>query len=221
MTNATLVKITRYVSLLGCGVLAGVAVTVLVLELALRRLNGQEYARVRQAEFAFFSPFIGAVLLATLVAVAMLVVHARKTHSITLRPAIIALALLLLALLVSLAVNGPVNVEQLSWNVQTPGRLGAHTRSLADRPCRTDPRDCARTRLPQRCDPGPPGPRHARPQQEGRPLNPALQARDHAWHHDTACPRQMLRRRSLSATSPHKVQPKITRRPDQAPRPGT
>jgi hypothetical protein len=37
-----------------------------------------------------------------------------------LRPALIALVLLLLALLVSLAVNGPVNVEQLSWNVQAP-----------------------------------------------------------------------------------------------------
>ena len=120
MTNATLVKITRYVSLLGCGMLAGVAVTVLVLELALRRLNGQEYARVRQAEFAFFTPFIGAVLLSTLVAVAMLVIHARKTHSIALGPAVIALVLLLLALLVSLAVNGPVNVDQLSWNVQAP-----------------------------------------------------------------------------------------------------
>jgi hypothetical protein len=98
MTNARLVKITRYVSLLSCGMLAGVAVTVLVLELALRRLNGQEYARVRQAEFAFFTIFIAAVLLPTLAAVAMLVVHARKTHSITLRPAVIALALLLLAL---------------------------------------------------------------------------------------------------------------------------
>ena len=43
VTNATLVKITRYVSVLGCGMLAGVAVTVLVLELALRGLNGQEY----------------------------------------------------------------------------------------------------------------------------------------------------------------------------------
>jgi hypothetical protein len=31
MTNATLVKITRDASLLGCGMLAGVAVTVLVL----------------------------------------------------------------------------------------------------------------------------------------------------------------------------------------------
>jgi quinol-cytochrome oxidoreductase complex cytochrome b subunit len=120
MTNATLVKITRYVSLLGCGMLAGVAVTVLVLELALRRLNGREYASVRQAEFASFTLFVGALLLPTLVAVAMLVIHARKAHSITLRPAVIALALLLLALLVSLAVNGPINVQQLSWNVQAP-----------------------------------------------------------------------------------------------------
>jgi uncharacterized membrane protein len=120
MTNATLVKITRYVSLLGCGMLAGVAATVLVLVLALRRLNGQQYVRVRQAEFAFFTPFIGAVLLPTLVAVAMLVVQARKMHSAMLRPAVMALALLLLALLVSLAVNGPINVEQLSWNMQAP-----------------------------------------------------------------------------------------------------
>ena len=60
------------------------------------RLNGQEYAGVRQAEFAFFTPFIDAVSLPTLVAVAMLVMHARKAHSHTLRPAVIALLLLLL-----------------------------------------------------------------------------------------------------------------------------
>lgn len=82
MTSATLVKITRYASLLGCGMLAGVAVTVLVLELALRRLNGQEYARVRQAEFAFFIPFIGSLSILTLIAVAMLVItRARHTAS--------------------------------------------------------------------------------------------------------------------------------------------
>jgi uncharacterized membrane protein len=120
VTNATLVKITRYVSVLGCGMLAGIAVTVFVLELALRGLNGQEYARVRQAGFAVFTPFIGAILLPTLVAVAMLVIHARKMHNPMLRPAVIALVLLLLALLVSLAVNGPINIEQLSWNVQAP-----------------------------------------------------------------------------------------------------
>jgi hypothetical protein len=54
MANASLVRITRYVSLLGCSMLTGVAVSALVLELALRQLNGQEFVRVRQAEFAFF-----------------------------------------------------------------------------------------------------------------------------------------------------------------------
>jgi Domain of unknown function (DUF1772) len=114
------VKITLYLCLLGCGMLAGIAAIVLVLELALRGLNGQEYVRVRQAEFAYFTPFIGAVLLLTLVALAMLVIYARKLHDPALRPAVIALILLLLALLTSLVVNGPINVEQLSWNVQTP-----------------------------------------------------------------------------------------------------
>jgi Anthrone oxygenase len=118
MTNAVLIKITGYVSLVGCCMLAGIAGTVLVLELALRRLNGQEYAHVRQVEFVFFTPFIGAVLLPTLIAVAMLVIHARKTRSPTLRPTAIALGLLLLAVLISLTVNGPINVGEQSWNLQ-------------------------------------------------------------------------------------------------------
>jgi Domain of unknown function (DUF1772) len=122
------VKITLYLCLLGCGMLAGIAAIVLVLELALRGLNGQEYVRVRQAEFAYFTPFIGAVLLLTLVALAMLVIYARKLHDPALRPAVIALILLLLALLTSLVVNGPINVEQLSWNVQTPPTNWAQVR---------------------------------------------------------------------------------------------
>jgi hypothetical protein len=39
----------------------GVALTVLVLELALRRLGGPAYIAVRHAEFDYFTPFIGAV----------------------------------------------------------------------------------------------------------------------------------------------------------------
>jgi hypothetical protein len=57
-------------------------------------------------EFAFFTPSIGAVFLPTLVAVAMLVIHARKTHNPTLQYAVIAFVLLLLTLLVTFAVNG-------------------------------------------------------------------------------------------------------------------
>jgi quinol-cytochrome oxidoreductase complex cytochrome b subunit len=109
----------RYASSLG-GVLAGVALTVLVLELALRRLDGPGYVRVRQAEFLWFTWFVGAVLVLTLVAVVLLVLHARKVRSASLRPAVVALVLLLLAVAVTLAVNGPINVEQLAWNAQAP-----------------------------------------------------------------------------------------------------
>ncbi|MEV6945664.1 anthrone oxygenase family protein [Streptomyces sp. NPDC051172] len=112
---------TRQVSLLGCGLLAGTAVTVGFLELALRRLSGPEYVRVRQAEFAVFTWFIGGVLVPTLIAVTMLAVQERRElPRPALPPAAFVLALLLLALAVSLAVNGPINVEQMSWSPQNP-----------------------------------------------------------------------------------------------------
>jgi len=119
-SGARRVRTARYASLLGCAILAGIAVTVLVLELAFRRLTGPEYVRVRQAEFAFLTWYIGAVTVLTLVAVAALVRHARRVHSRALRPAAVALALLLLALAISLAVNGPINVEQVGWHAQAP-----------------------------------------------------------------------------------------------------
>jgi hypothetical protein len=116
MTNVTLAKITRYVLRHACGDRCDRA----------RPRTGAatpERPGVRLGPargLAFFTPFIAAVFLPTLVAMAMLAIHARKTHSITLRPVIIALALLMLALLVSLAVNGPLNVEQLSCRDSGP-----------------------------------------------------------------------------------------------------
>jgi uncharacterized membrane protein len=217
MVTNTLVKITRYVSLLGCGMLAGVAVTVLVLELALRRLNGQEYARVRQAEFAFFTPFIGAVFLPTLVAVAMLVIHARKTHSITLRPAVIALALLLLALLLSLAVNGPINVtaelecagSPADWaRIRDRWQIAHAVRTLAIVLALGYLSAAILTARSPAC------PTAAR----SRPLNPARQAREHAWQHDTACAGQipqetmLVRGKSLRTTCPNISSPRSNMR---------
>ncbi|MFJ6122966.1 MULTISPECIES: anthrone oxygenase family protein [unclassified Streptomyces] len=63
---------------------------------------------------------MGAVTVPTLVAVVMLVLHARRAHSAVLRPSVVALVLLLLALLVTLVVNGPVNVQESDWNALTP-----------------------------------------------------------------------------------------------------
>jgi hypothetical protein len=120
MANPRFVTVTRYASVLCSGVLAGVALTVLVLELALRQLDGPGYVHVRQAEFSWFTPFVGAIFVPTLVAVILLVIHAWNARSPSLRPAVVALVLLLLALVVSLVVNGPINVEQLVWNAQAP-----------------------------------------------------------------------------------------------------
>ncbi|TCO51285.1 uncharacterized protein DUF1772 [Kribbella antiqua] len=113
-------RITRVVGLVGCAILTGVAATVLVLELALRSLDGPAYVGVRQAEFWYFNWFIGLVFVPTIVAVAVLVVQARRAQSTERRAVVIALVLLLVASVVTVVVNGPINLEELGWNVQAP-----------------------------------------------------------------------------------------------------
>jgi hypothetical protein len=116
MRTGTLTRITRSASQISCGILVGIAATVLVLELALRSLDGSQYVAVRQAEYEYFTWFIGAVFLATLIAVVMLVVQASRTDRTLLRPALVALVLILVAVVVTAVVNGPINLEQQAWN---------------------------------------------------------------------------------------------------------
>jgi undecaprenyl pyrophosphate phosphatase UppP len=115
-----LARIARSASQTCCGILVGVALTVLVLEFALRSLDGPQYVVVRQAEYEYFSWFIGAIFVATLIAVITAVLQAYKADRSLLRPTLIALALILLAAVVTLVVNGPINVEQQGWNPQAP-----------------------------------------------------------------------------------------------------
>jgi uncharacterized membrane protein len=123
-----LVRIARTASQLCCAILVGVALTVLALELALRRLDGPAYIAVRQAEYDYFTSFIGAIFAPTLIALVTLVIVASKARSPVLRPALIALGLLLVAIAVTLIVNGPINVEQLRWNAQAPPADWQHVR---------------------------------------------------------------------------------------------
>jgi anthrone oxygenase-like protein len=128
MRPGTHVGILRSASQLCCGILVGVALTVLALELALRRLDGPAYVLVRHAEYDYFTWFVGAVFAPTPIAVAMLVVSAYRARSPLLRPALLALGLLLLAVVVTLMVNGPINIEQLGWDTQAPPADWAHVR---------------------------------------------------------------------------------------------
>jgi hypothetical protein len=97
---------------LSCGILVGIALTVLALELASRRLGGPEYVRLRQAEYVPFTVLIGAITIPTLVLVVLLVAKADKQDR---GPALIALALIAVAVVVTLVVNGPINLEQRTW----------------------------------------------------------------------------------------------------------
>ena len=122
------VWITRTASQLCCAILVGVALTVLVLELALRRLDGPAYVAVRHAEYDYFTWFIGAIFVPTIIALVMLVIVSYRTRSPVLRPALIALALVVLAIAITLIVNGPINVAQLGWNAQAPPADWQHVR---------------------------------------------------------------------------------------------
>jgi Domain of unknown function (DUF1772) len=120
MIPATDVRITRFASQLSCGILVGVALTVLVVELALRRLDGPAYIAVRHAEFDYLTWFVGAVFVPTLIAVTTHVIAAYRKRSPFLRPALLALTLVLVALAITLLVNGPINIGQLRWTTQSP-----------------------------------------------------------------------------------------------------
>jgi hypothetical protein len=128
MTPGRLVRITRTAGQICCAILVGVALTVLVLELALRRLDGPAYVAVRHAEYDYFTWFIGAVSVPTIIALVTLVIVARKARSPVLWPALVALGLVLVAIVITLIVNGPINVEQLRWNAEAPPPDWRHVR---------------------------------------------------------------------------------------------
>ena len=117
MSGDALVRAARSLAMLGCAILTGVAATVLVLELALRQLDGPEYVRVRQAEYVYFTWFIGIVFVPTFLAIAMLAIRTRRAPS---SATLSALVLLVVAGVITFLVNGPINLEQQTWNVQTP-----------------------------------------------------------------------------------------------------
>jgi hypothetical protein len=90
----------------------------MVLELAVRQLDGPSYLRVRQAEYYPFTWFIGAVFLLTLISSTTYAVQARRSPHF--RTALVALALIFVAIGITLAVNGPINLEQQTWTAAAP-----------------------------------------------------------------------------------------------------
>ncbi|PZF82331.1 anthrone oxygenase family protein [Jiangella anatolica] len=115
----TVAAVARGVSLLFGGVFAGFLVAVLVLELSLRDFEAAIYTQVRQVELVGLDDLASATLLPALAATVVLVVAARNRGAGR-RLVVVALVLLVAVLVTTLAVNLPINGDQLDWDVQAP-----------------------------------------------------------------------------------------------------
>lgn len=116
----------RLASLVFAGLFAGFLTGVLALEYSLRSFDGTVYTQVRLVELDSLDKLAVATLLPALVATAVLVHRSFRTN--TRWMAVAALALLLLVFGLTLAVNLPINADQLHWNVQSPPPDWTHLR---------------------------------------------------------------------------------------------
>ena len=117
--TSTVATVARGASLLFAGLFAGFLLAVLVLETSLREFDASVYTQVRQVELDRLDALASATLLPALAATVVLVVAERgRGHGRRLVAA--ALVLLVAVLVITLAVNLPINSDQLDWDVQVP-----------------------------------------------------------------------------------------------------
>jgi hypothetical protein len=108
----------RFASLLSAGLFAGFLTTVLVLELSLRSFDGTVYTHVRLVELASLDKLAVATLLPALIATAVLAYRTFRTS--TRWSTVAAFVLLVFAFGLTLAVNLPINADQIDWNAASP-----------------------------------------------------------------------------------------------------
>ncbi|WP_051267309.1 anthrone oxygenase family protein [Nakamurella lactea] len=112
--------IVRVVSLLFTGVFAGFLLGVLVLENSLRGYDAAIYTQVRLVELDSLDTLATVTLIPALVCTAIAGVLAVRAKSRDRWLLAAAFALLLVVFVTSLAINVPINGDQVGWSVQTP-----------------------------------------------------------------------------------------------------
>jgi hypothetical protein len=118
MTRQRIASIARLASLLFSGVFAGFLVAALVIELSLRQFDGSVYTQVQHVLLLGLPSLASATLIPALVSTAVLAIAAgwRTGRLLPLS----ALGLLVVAFVVSLTVNVPINARELGWSVESP-----------------------------------------------------------------------------------------------------
>ncbi|MFJ3671261.1 anthrone oxygenase family protein [Streptomyces sp. NPDC090106] len=120
MKQGPLFPIARWTGLLFGGVFTGFLVCVLVLETSLRDYDGTVYTQVRQVELDNLDTLASATLIPTIIATAIVVLGAWRAKGPALYLPLAALVLFLLILVLTIAVNLPINADQRDWTVTSP-----------------------------------------------------------------------------------------------------
>lgn len=120
MRNSLLESVARVAGLVFGGVFAGFVLTVLVLELSMRRLSASDYTQVRQSELAHLDTLATATLIPTILATVVLVSVSLKWANRGVGLASVALTLLVVVFVTTVVINLPINADQLDWSVDHP-----------------------------------------------------------------------------------------------------
>ena len=112
--------VARVVSLVFGGIFTGFLVAVLVLELSLRDFGATAYTQVRQVELVRLDDLASATLVPTVVATLLLIFLGLRRGERRLTLLSIALVLLVVVFVTTVAVNIPINADQLDWSITNP-----------------------------------------------------------------------------------------------------
>ncbi len=118
----------RFVSLLFTGLFAGFLLGILVLELSLRGFDGSVYAQTQQVTLVAIPVLATVLLFPAIISTAVVTVLSIRHRGRLLWLTLVALGLLLVALVVTLAVNVPINLAEGGWSVLSPPADWAGTR---------------------------------------------------------------------------------------------
>ncbi|GAA3522623.1 DUF1772 domain-containing protein [Aeromicrobium panaciterrae] len=120
MTYAAIESVARVVSVVLGGIFTGFLLTILVLELSLRRFDASVYTQVRQVELVRMDALATGTLLPTVIAAIVLVCVGLRRGGAGLGLTSAALVLLLIVFVTTVTINLPINADQLDWSVARP-----------------------------------------------------------------------------------------------------
>lgn len=115
-----MIRAVRAVSLGATGLFAGFLVGILVFELSLRRFDGSVFAQTQQVTLIALPALATALLFPALIATGALGALRSRSRDDEFWAAVASFALLLVALIVTLVVNVPINLAEAGWDPSSP-----------------------------------------------------------------------------------------------------